>query len=404
MYKLLITNEECDPSTQNIEVVERKGVGHPDSVADIIAETMSNEYSRYSLDKFGIVLNHWFDKVLISGGEALLSPGGSQVVKKPRVYLFGKVTNVTDFDFPLEKLFTKVVHEVFKKIFNVDGDLAPDISIDVNSGVGSEHDKDFYTFGRENPHTPSTLLSNDTVFCCGYYSYSKLESFVVDLENYINSQIFKSMFPSTGFDVKILAVRNIRSVTITICVPFIAGKIASWDDYNESKRNVEIDLYAFCEKYSWDSVRILLNSKDTQGKGYLTVYGSALDKGDYGVVGRGNRYSGFISSNRGETQEAYHGKNPILHAGKLYTVIAHRISRKIYELNHMSNKVLVTINNGSPISSPESVWVSFGKSNLDGGGEIEKIITKEINNISNISMSIINKDPISEFRNREILI
>ena len=47
----------------DVEVVERKGIGHPDSLADILAESFSNDYSLYCLENFGTVLNYWFDKV-----------------------------------------------------------------------------------------------------------------------------------------------------------------------------------------------------------------------------------------------------------------------------------------------------------------------------------------------------
>ena len=111
-----IYNINIDPSQEKIEVVERKGIGHPDSVADIIAESFSNKYSKYCLEHFGEVLNHWFDKVTISGGEAELSPGFLKVLKKPKIYLFGKVTHVINNNIPLDLMFKETVNDVFLKI------------------------------------------------------------------------------------------------------------------------------------------------------------------------------------------------------------------------------------------------------------------------------------------------
>lgn len=33
------------------DIVERKGKGHPDTLADSLAEFLSNEYSKYTLNK-----------------------------------------------------------------------------------------------------------------------------------------------------------------------------------------------------------------------------------------------------------------------------------------------------------------------------------------------------------------
>src|SRR3989344_1654519 len=398
-----IYNSNIDPSQNEMEVVERKGIGHPDSVADIIAESFSNKYAKYCLEHFGIVLNHWFDKVTISGGEAEVGPGHSKVLRKPKVYLFGKITHIVGDNIPLNAMFKETIRDVFFKIFGIEEDLLPEIHIDVNSGVGADHVKDFYTY--DNIKKKTELLSNDTVFCTGYFSYSKLENYIIDLENYINSIEFKKEFPQTGFDVKILGRRMDNSISATICIPFIARKINSWEEYRESKLTIHTKLIEFSKSYKWDSINIQLNTKDSENKGYLTVFGTALDKGDFGAVGRGNKYSGFISLNRGETQEAYSGKNPMIHSGKLYTVIAHRIARIMYEKTSCVVNVSIAINNGTSLFNPEDVWIRFSNNaqvNLPNS-VINEIIHSEIKHIPDLSMNIISIDPVSEFRYRTIL-
>ena len=54
-YAGLIANEP-------VEMVERKGIGHPDTLADVIASAFSNKYSLYCIDAFGFIANHWVDK------------------------------------------------------------------------------------------------------------------------------------------------------------------------------------------------------------------------------------------------------------------------------------------------------------------------------------------------------
>lgn len=399
-----ITGYDYSPDLEEVEVIERKGIGHPDSVADIIAESFSNDYSKYYQKKYGKILNHWFDKVLISGGEAILRPGFGSIIKKPKVYLFGKITRVSNDDLNIEEFFKITVFRVMRDIFGIEDEIMPDIVVDTNSGVGAEHPISFYnTNVYDITKESDDLVSNDTIFCNGYYPYTKLEHYVCDLENYINSKSFKEKHYYTGFDVKVLAKRIKNNIDITVCIPFIAARTESWALYFELKKNIENDLYFFTKKFKWDSVNIHLNTKDREGKGFLTLYGSAFDKGDFGVVGRGNRYLGFITSCRGETQEAYSGKNPVIHSGKLFSIIAHRIARKISILDGGPVKVIICINNGSPIKEPESVFV-FTKDKKISDQHIRGLLLNEFNNIHNITTHIINLNPVEEFVTKSILL
>ncbi len=397
------SKNNIDPDSDDVEIVERKGIGHPDSVADIIAEHFSNKYSNYCLEKYGVVLNHWFDKVLISGGEANLKPGYSKVIKKPTVYLFGKITKVYDKDFILEELFRDTVITVFTSIFNIPVDEVPKISIDINSGIGTDHAPTFYSYDpKASGRAKLKLTSNDSVFCVGYAPYSKLENFVVNIENYINFKKFKMRFPETGYDVKVLAKRHKDNVDITVCVPFIANKVKSWSTYQEIKSELLHDLYKYSSS-SWDSIKIYLNTKDVPGMGYLTVYGTALDKGDFGVVGRGNRYSGFISANRGETQEAYHGKNPIIHSGKLYSIISHRVARRVSHLLNIPVEVIFTINNGARLNDPNYLYLYASEKFGNSDNLISKIANFEIQGLEKLSKKIVSCNPITEFVNKSML-
>ncbi|MET7278839.1 methionine adenosyltransferase [Kribbella sp. NPDC005582] len=59
--RIVIETGTSRPGTTTI--VERKGIGHPDTLADHLAERLSRAYSRYTLDHFGAVLHHNFDKL-----------------------------------------------------------------------------------------------------------------------------------------------------------------------------------------------------------------------------------------------------------------------------------------------------------------------------------------------------
>ncbi|HXQ67877.1 MAG TPA: methionine adenosyltransferase, partial [Alphaproteobacteria bacterium] len=57
---LALPREEPD----SVEVVERKGLGHPDTLCDMLAEALSLSLSRFYRERFGLILHHNVDKVL----------------------------------------------------------------------------------------------------------------------------------------------------------------------------------------------------------------------------------------------------------------------------------------------------------------------------------------------------
>lgn len=61
-----------------VELVERKGLGHPDTICDAAAEAVSRELSKYYVERFGKVLHHNVDKVLLVGGQAAPRLGGGR--------------------------------------------------------------------------------------------------------------------------------------------------------------------------------------------------------------------------------------------------------------------------------------------------------------------------------------
>ena len=50
------------PAAQPVEIVERKGLGHPDTLCDALAEEVSLALSRFYRERFGFVLHHNVDK------------------------------------------------------------------------------------------------------------------------------------------------------------------------------------------------------------------------------------------------------------------------------------------------------------------------------------------------------
>ena len=75
-----------------VEIVERKGIGHPDTICDALAEKLSAELSKFYLDKFGFILHHNVDKGLLLGGYAIPRFGGGKVKDPIEIFLVGRAT------------------------------------------------------------------------------------------------------------------------------------------------------------------------------------------------------------------------------------------------------------------------------------------------------------------------
>ncbi len=66
---------------QRIELVERKCLGHPDSLADGIAESISQALCKTYLDEFGVVLHHNTDQGEVVAGESSPKFGGGRMIR-----------------------------------------------------------------------------------------------------------------------------------------------------------------------------------------------------------------------------------------------------------------------------------------------------------------------------------
>jgi S-adenosylmethionine synthetase len=91
--------------SREVEVVERKGVGHPDTICDTLAETLSNNLSREYLHRFGRILHHNVDKALLCAGKAAPAFGGSSVTEPIRILLAGRAVTAVGKDvIPIDEI------------------------------------------------------------------------------------------------------------------------------------------------------------------------------------------------------------------------------------------------------------------------------------------------------------
>ena len=77
---------------QKVEVVERKGLGHPDYICDAIMEQISVNLSQKYLENFGTILHHNIDKGMLVAGEVKGKFGGGRVVSPMRLIIGDRAT------------------------------------------------------------------------------------------------------------------------------------------------------------------------------------------------------------------------------------------------------------------------------------------------------------------------
>lgn len=343
---------------QKIEIVERKGLGHPDTISDMVMNQLSVELCKLYLKEFNAILHYNLDKSLLVAGESETKFGGG-VVKKPMKLIFGDraTYSLNGKELPIENLAVETAKKWFKENLRF-VDPEKHVSYEVQIGRSAANLADIFKRGGE------FLGANDTSAAVGYAPLSPLERLVLDIEQYLNSKDFKKEFEETGEDVKVMGFRMNSEVDLTIAMSYVDRFIDSEDSYFRSKREVVENLKEYiANNYDFKKVEITLNSLDVRGRGengiYLTVTGTSAEAGDSGQVGRGNRVNGVIALLRPAGSEAAAGKNPVSHVGKIYNVLSFKIANDIIEKVDGVEEVYVWLLSqiGTPVNKPKLVSV-----------------------------------------------
>ncbi|MEM0293516.1 MAG: methionine adenosyltransferase [Saccharolobus sp.] len=348
-------NSYADIEKLQVELVERKGLGHPDYIADSIAEEASRKLSLYYLKKYGVILHHNLDKTLVVGGQASPKFKGGEVLQPIYIIVAGRATTEVKTQDGTEQIPVGIIviesaKEWIKNNFRY---LDPErhVIVDYKIGKGSADLVGLFDAGKTVP------LSNDTSFGVGFSPLTKLERLVYETERRLNSRQLKAKLPEVGEDIKVMGLRRDKEVDLTIAMATISELIEDLDHYISVKEQVKNEILDLASKIAPDyNVRVHVNTGDKPEKGivYLTVTGTSAEHGDDGMTGRGNRGTGLITPMRPMSLEATAGKNPVNHVGKLYNALAGLISKKIFEdvkdIKSIQVEILGQI--GRPIDDP----------------------------------------------------
>jgi len=377
----IIIEKIKEPFTERklVEVVERKGMGHPDTICDEICERVSRNLSKEYIKNFGRVLHHNIDKALLVAGQSKPKFNGGKVTKKIRIIICGRATssfngrriNVKKIAMQAAKDYLKNLHALSPNHYKIEVAIERG-SQDLNEVFSGEITK-----------------ANDTSFGVGFAPFSKTESLVLKAANYINSKDTIKRCPWIGEDIKVMALRKNKKIILICSIAFVDKYIKNINDYLSKKEKLKEELENML------NCQVKINTLDkekakSESDIYLTTTGLSAEMGDDGQVGRGNRVNGLITADRYMSMEAAAGKNPTNHVGKIYNVLANIIASDLVNKKIVKEcyvKILSQI--GTPIDNPQILVVQV-KENFVNSRKIRRIVNYWLDNINEISAGLIN--------------
>jgi S-adenosylmethionine synthetase len=378
---------------QEIEIVERKGLGHPDSICDGIAERVSQALANAYLDRVGKVLHYNTDETQLVAGRADPEFGGGEMVEPIYLLIVGRATKEYEGEtIPTETIALEAARDYLGENFP-EIDFGTDVIVDVKLGEGSGDLKE--VFGEDGVTVP---MANDTSFGVGHAPLTETEQIVLNAERRLNGE-FAADNPALGQDVKIMGKREGDSIDITVAAAMIDTYVEDRADYDDTVEAVREFVREVAHEYTDRDVSVYVNTADGDGEGeesiYLTNTGTSAEMGDDGSVGRGNRSNGLITPNRSMSMEATSGKNPVNHIGKIYnllgTEIAESVVAEVDGIRDLRIRLLSQI--GRPIDEPHvadaEVVTEDGVSIADIEDDIVEIVDRELADVTAITERVI---------------
>jgi len=384
---------------QEVEIVERKGIGHPDSLCDGIAESVSRALSNLYLDRVGEVLHYNTDETQLAAGNAAPAFGGGEVVEPIYILLVGRATKQyvaddgTEYTLPVDSVALAAARDYLAETVP-ELEFGTDVVVDVRLGEGSG---DLQTvFGEDGAAVP---MANDTSFGVGHAPLTETERIVLEAEEFLNGP-YAADHPELGPDVKIMGKREGDHIDLTVAAAMIDRYLDGMAAYRDAVADVREAVTDLADSYTDRTVAVEVNTADDYDEGaiYLTTTGTSAEQGDDGSVGRGNRSNGLITPNRPMSMEATSGKNPVNHIGKIYNLLSTRIAETVVDevtgIRDFRVRLLSQI--GRPIDRPHVadafVVTDDGVDLADIEADIEAIVDRELAAVTDVTRDVIEGD------------
>lgn len=369
--------QELPVARRRVELVERKGIGHPDTMCDSLVEAAAVALAGMYLAELGAIPHYNVDKAFLIAGQCRKDFGGGEVTQPIEFVVGDRATfEVDGRPLPVERTLHAAVEAWLVGHLPR---LRPGCDLRVRNALapGSSELRGIFGAGARE------ILSNDTSGASGYAPLTVTEATVLAVERFVNGREFKTAFPDTGEDVKVFGIREDDRLRLTVAMPLVAAAIPSEAAYFRRKEEI---LAALATRFRDVPLALEwgLNTLDSPGRGsagtYLTVTGTSAEDADSGQVGRGNRANGLIAFARPGGGEAAAGKNAVAHAGKVYSVLSHRLAELIHarapeRLQQVYVHLAARI--GDPVDRP---WTGVQVILADGValGEVEPLIAEVV--------------------------
>jgi S-adenosylmethionine synthetase len=383
------------PGERRSEIVERKGLGHPDSICDALAEELSLELSRFHLARAGRILHHNVDKVLLAAGASRPRFGGGEVVLPMQIFLAGRASAPGGDPAPIAELADVAARRwLARNLRALDADRHVIVSSLVRPGSAELSLLfDDRTAGRRP-------LANDTSCGVGYAPLSEVERVVLAVEQQLRSQEARAASPALGEDVKVMAVRRDGAIELTVACAMIDAALSSLADYARAKQVAAEQALRAARRATSMEVSVEVNAADDLAaeRIYLTVTGTSAEAGDDGQAGRGNRANGLISPGRPMTMESVAGKNPVTHVGKLYNLAAGLAAeRLVAALPGVRGAECALVSRiGHPIDEPQLVEVRLAGVDPERDAALARqaihIVRAELDHLPRLAQDLVRGD------------
>lgn len=373
-----------------VEIVERKGLGHPDTICDHLTEALSQELTRRYLDLVGHVLHYNVDKALLWGGCSEPAFGGGRLTQPMEIFLAGRaVSQCGENCLPLDE----IVHDVAQEWLGCHIPLLePALHLRTHCLVRPGSADLIGLFGRGGIEVAA--LANDSSLGVGYAPLSRLEAATLAAEHELG-RMAAGGHPEIGRDIKIMALRHGKQVRLTVACAFVDRHLDDVRAYLRAKELVADTVRRIAKEHELKATVAVNTADDPSAMSlYLTVLGTSAESGDDGQAGRGNRVNGLITPFRPMTMESVPGKNAVSHVGKLYNIAAGLIAERIARLDGIAEAQCLLVSSiGRSLTDPQTATIRLrltdGTNHQDYHGVIAAIVDDELRRLSTASIDLV---------------
>jgi S-adenosylmethionine synthetase len=390
----VVEQSTVDPTELDDEFVQRNGLGNPDVVAELVAGEFLRRYALYALAHLGVVPNAAVDKTMIVGGQVQARYGDITVETNAKVVLIGKITRtVGDVALPIDTL----LHDTVQSVFDRTGlaGLLPhtDLVVMNNDRLTEDHEHQIYrppTAAGIRPAEVSQWRAADSVTVCASAPLTPLEQLVISLERELTGP-FRAAQPAVGTDVAVRAFRHADHIDLTVGVPVHATVTDSANAYRDLVATVHADIAEMVGRIGDGSVVSLTVD------GFLTAFGSRLDRGAIGSVGGGNGPLGVRSQSRPAGNDVQVGKNPYNHPAALYPELAREALTEIADSGTAAQLTLLSAN-GAPIAQPSHAYLQVKDHGADALAVLRRHVEQFGSRLPELAQRLALRDPVAELR------